>query len=213
MTELRKVGKAVDMITLLTTYSPQDLGGANYVNDLTNYAHIEKFDDHVSALLEVWREREKKNVLHISAHENWTIDRITTELAALTDQRVSDHSDISTMLVDVYEDPFIEKEIKDGAPSGIKKLDDMTNGFQDGELTILAARPSMGKSDVMLHIAKQSGWKGYLPTYFFTRNVPYKFTGSTHRINWTFFEKSNERSLHHVDRSVKKNFGRKLSGY
>ena len=166
MTELRKVGKAVDMITLLTTYSPQDLGGANYVNDLTNYAHIEKFDDHVGALLEVWREREKKNVLHISAHENWTIDRITTELAALTDQRVSDHSDISTMLVDVYEDPFVEKEIKDGAPSGIKKLDDMTNGFQDGELTILAARPSMGKSDVMLHIAKQSGWKGYLPLIF-----------------------------------------------
>ena len=86
MTELRIAGKVVDMITLLTTYSPQDLGGANYVNDLTNYAHIEKFDDHVDALLEVWREREKKNVLHISAHEDWSIDRITTELAALTDQ-------------------------------------------------------------------------------------------------------------------------------
>ncbi len=166
MTALRTAGKPVDLITLLTSCSPQDLGGANYVNDLTNYAHIEKFDDHVGALLEVWREREKNNVLHVSAHENWTIDRITSELAALTDNRVSDHSDISSMLVDVYEDPFVEKEIKDGALSGIGKLDDMTNGFQDGELTILAARPSMGKSDVMLHIAKQSGWKGYLPILF-----------------------------------------------
>ncbi|MDS9471519.1 DnaB-like helicase C-terminal domain-containing protein [Sporosarcina pasteurii] len=166
MIELRKAGKTVDMITLLTSYSPQDLGGANYLNDLTNYAHLERFDNHVGELLDVWREREKKNVLHVSAHEDWSIDKITAELTALTDNRVNDHSDILSMLVDVYEDAFIEKDIKEGAPSGIDKLDDMTNGFQDGELTILAARPSMGKSDVMLHIAKQSGWKGYLPIIF-----------------------------------------------
>ncbi|MCG7335073.1 AAA family ATPase [Sporosarcina sp. ACRSM] len=166
MVELRKAGKTVDLITLLTSYSPQDLGGANYLNDLTNYAQLERFDDHVGALLEVWREREKKNILHLSARENWSIDRITTELALLTDNRVSDHADISSMLVEVYEDPFVEKEIQDGAPSGITALDEMTNGFQDGELTILAARPSMGKSDVMLHIAKQAGWKGYVPILY-----------------------------------------------
>jgi len=166
MSELRAAGKAVDIITLLTTYSPQDLGGANYLNDLSNYAHIEKFDDHVSVLLDVWRDREKKNVLHIVAHEDWSIDRITTQIAALTDNRVNDHSDISSLLIEVYEDPFTEKEIKDGAPSGIEKLDEMTNGFRDGELIIVAARPSMGKSDVMLHIAKASGWKGYIPMIF-----------------------------------------------
>ena len=42
----------------------------------------------------------------------------------------------------------------------------MTGGFQDGEVTILAARPSMGKSDVMLHFAKAAGWAGYLPIVF-----------------------------------------------
>lgn len=36
----------------------------------------------------------------------------------------------------------------------VEKLDEMTNGFQDGELIILAARASMGKSDVMLHLAR-----------------------------------------------------------
>lgn len=166
MIELHKSGKNVDLITLLTSFSPQDLGGANYLNDLMNYAHLEKFDEHVGLLLEVWREREKKNLLHVSAQEDWKIDKIMSELTALTDNRTSDHSDISSMLVDVYEAPFFEKETKEGAPSGIAKLDEMTNGFQDGELTILAARPSMGKSDVMLQIAKQSGWKGYLPIVF-----------------------------------------------
>lgn len=166
MIELRKAGKSVDLITLLTSYSPQDLGGANYVNDLMNFAYPEKFDAHVGVLLDKWREREKKNVLHISMQEDWTIDKITSALTALTDNRVSDHADISSLLVDVYESPFIEQEMKEGAPSGIAKLDDMTNGFQEGELTILAARPSMGKSDVMLQFAKQAGWKGYLPIIF-----------------------------------------------
>jgi replicative DNA helicase len=33
-------------------------------------------------------------------------------------------------------------------------------------VTILAARPSMGKTDVMLHFAKTAGWAGYLPLVF-----------------------------------------------
>ncbi|MFC5602696.1 replicative DNA helicase [Sporosarcina koreensis] len=166
MKELRASGKAVDFVTLLTTFSPQDLGGANYVKDLTNYAHIEKFDDHVGAMLDVWREREKQNVLQIAGQENWPIDRVMSELDALMDNRVSDHANIFDLLMDVYEDPFTEKGIEEGAPSGIGKLDEMTNGFQDGELVILAARPSMGKSDVMLHIAKNAGWEGRLPIVF-----------------------------------------------
>nr|WP_269153335.1 DnaB helicase C-terminal domain-containing protein [Neobacillus sedimentimangrovi] len=48
----------------------------------------------------------------------------------------------------------------------MKKLDEVTGGFQKGEVTILAARPSMGKTDVMLHFAKMTGWAGYLPLVF-----------------------------------------------
>jgi replicative DNA helicase len=33
-------------------------------------------------------------------------------------------------------------------------------------VTIIAARPSMGKTDVMLHFAKMTGWDGYLPLVF-----------------------------------------------
>ena len=40
-----------------------------------------------------------------------------------------------------------------GKPSGFIKLDNLTNGFHNGELIILAARPSMGKTAMALNIA------------------------------------------------------------
>jgi replicative DNA helicase len=41
-----------------------------------------------------------------------------------------------------------------GVASGFKMLDKMTSGFQPGELTIIAARPSMGKTAFSLNIAQ-----------------------------------------------------------
>jgi replicative DNA helicase len=40
-----------------------------------------------------------------------------------------------------------------GVPSGYKKFDQMSSGFQKGDLVVLAARPSMGKTALALNIA------------------------------------------------------------
>lgn len=40
-----------------------------------------------------------------------------------------------------------------GVPTGYKKLDEMTSGFQKGDLIVLAARPSMGKTALALSLA------------------------------------------------------------
>ncbi|MFW5856520.1 MAG: replicative DNA helicase [Planctomycetota bacterium] len=44
-----------------------------------------------------------------------------------------------------------------GVPTGYSKLDELTSGFQPGELIILAARPSMGKSTLGLNILEHVG--------------------------------------------------------
>ena len=48
-----------------------------------------------------------------------------------------------------------------GIPSGYKKLDLMSSGFQKGDLIVLAARPSMGKTALALSIGEYAALHGY----------------------------------------------------
>jgi replicative DNA helicase len=45
-------------------------------------------------------------------------------------------------------------------PSGFKKLDELTSGFQPAELVIVAARPSMGKTAFVLNVATNAATHG-----------------------------------------------------
>lgn len=165
MRDLRQQNKGVDVITLLTYYDPNTVGGANYLSELQKMANELRFDHYETAVLDHWREREKKGILHRANEENWTIDAITSELDKLHDDQVDDHSDIMGLTVEVYEAPYQPREVTPSAPTGISDLDAM-NVLNNAELTILAARPSMGKSDVMLQFSKFSGWANYLPVIY-----------------------------------------------
>jgi replicative DNA helicase len=55
-----------------------------------------------------------------------------------------------------------------GVPSGFPKLDDLTAGFQPGDLIIIAARPSMGKTALALNIAYNAAYEAQVPVAFFS---------------------------------------------
>ena len=59
------------------------------------------------------------------------------------------------------------KRIK-GISTGFTKLDEMTGGFHSGELIILAARPSMGKTAFALNIAWHVATRLFLPVAVFS---------------------------------------------
>ncbi|MBV8430272.1 MAG: replicative DNA helicase, partial [Solirubrobacterales bacterium] len=53
-----------------------------------------------------------------------------------------------------------------GTPSGFKDIDEVTGGFQPGNLVVIAARPSMGKSALVANIAENASLKGHAVALF-----------------------------------------------
>ncbi len=53
-----------------------------------------------------------------------------------------------------------------GTPSGFKDLDEKTGGFQPGNLIVIAARPSMGKSALVANIAENAALAGFAVALF-----------------------------------------------
>ena len=64
--------------------------------------------------------------------------------------------DIKEGLIDLYLD--CEKDLGEisGIPSGFKDLDGLTGGFQESDLVVIGARPSVGKTAFALNIALQA---------------------------------------------------------
>jgi len=58
-----------------------------------------------------------------------------------------------------------------GVSSGFKKLDDMTAGLQNGELIIIAGRPSMGKTALALNIAEHAALMDDNPVAIFSMEM------------------------------------------
>lgn len=163
---LRQQGQSVDAVTLMTYYDPRQFGGAPALIGMQDKANPQKFDGYVKALIDTYRNREKRNIVSKAVMEDWSLDDILTELDKLQDDSFEGHYTARDLAVEVAESPWMEQAEKRGVTTGIKDLNSMTYGLQDSELTILAARPSMGKSDIMLHFAKQAGWSGHLPIIF-----------------------------------------------
>jgi replicative DNA helicase len=84
-------------------------------------------------------------------------ERLMLEVAH--DDRQKDFRSIEEVLdteIDKLHRLSLEQTALTGTPSGFKDLDDMTGGFQPGNLVIVAARPSMGKSALVCNIAENA---------------------------------------------------------
>jgi len=100
------------------------------------------------------------------------VDRAEQIVFELAQQRVTgDFSEIGPLLTESFE--RITKLYEagtdvTGVPCGFRELDRLTSGFQPGNLVILAARPSMGKSALALCIAANLGVRESIPVALFT---------------------------------------------
>ena len=79
-----------------------------------------------------------------------------------------------------------------GIPTGYADLDEMTGGLQNGELVILAARPSMGKTALALNIARNAAMDHQKKVAVFslemtTRALVLRLLSSEARVDFSIF--------------------------
>jgi replicative DNA helicase len=100
------------------------------------------------------------------------VDRAEQLIFELSQSRVSsEFAHIEALLKESFERITALYEAGEevtGVPSGFRDIDRLTSGFQPGNLIILAARPSMGKSGLALCMAANIAVRKELPVALFT---------------------------------------------
>src|ERR1700748_2756283 len=181
MQSLAQKSQPIDIFTVveeLKTRMELDIvGGAYYVTKLTNSvvssAHIET---HARIILQKFIQRE---LIRISgeiigdAYEDSTdvfdlLDDAESKLFEITNNHLRKNFDtIDSVLVKTIqriEDLRHKNEDVTGVPSGYASLDRVTYGWQNTDLIILAARPSVGKTALALNLARNAALHPSKPT-------------------------------------------------
>lgn len=169
MLELKNKGMAIDQITMLDHLSGsgklEEAGGAVYISDLANYmptaAHAE---DYAKIIREKSDLRKLINISSDVITKAFEEDTSSLDLVQDAESRIFDITErnkgeminIKEMAHQVYEQIDRMSKRSDeliGLPTGYKYIDQATQGLRDGELIIVAARPSVGKTALVLNIA------------------------------------------------------------
>jgi replicative DNA helicase len=174
ITDLYARNEPVDLITL-TNYLKgknglEEVGGIQYLSSLASFVPTSANVKYHSRIV-----REKalvRNLLHSVtdiAKNVYDNDLDSDELIDYAEKKIFDLSDkkIKTSFFTMKElisDTFVtierlydKKESITGVPSGFKDIDELTTGFQKGDLIIIGGRPGMGKTAFSLNIAQHVG--------------------------------------------------------
>jgi replicative DNA helicase len=160
----------IDILTLseqLKSESRLDIiGGASYLTELTNAvptaAHLEQYAEIVAE--KSIRRRlidASEDILRVSYDENKSlqelIEEAETRLFNVSQKHVrQDITSLESILGDSFDrldDLHRNKGGLRGIPTGLRDLDKFLAGLQRSDLVVVAARPSMGKTTLMLNMA------------------------------------------------------------
>lgn len=122
----------------------------------------------------------KRDILKLSQDIEKNIEKKpTNEIAASLEQEfnkinnknIKDTGEINQSLVDIIN--TAEQRYKTGGgivgiPTGYRKIDEGINGLNKGDLIIIAARPSMGKTTLVLNMFLNTSIKFYKAVSFFS---------------------------------------------
>jgi replicative DNA helicase len=127
------------------------------------------------AVLEAHHRRQLRSagdrLIRESAVSTLSVDQIVSNAEAgltveASKEEVQSSKSVVSRFIDSTQERFARKGHLSGITSGFHRLDQMTDGFQFGELAIIAARPSIGKTAIAIAIAKAAAIDNRIPTLF-----------------------------------------------
>ena len=174
--------KPIDLVTVRNELETRKLldavGGTDYlvllVDSVPNAANIEYYANIVRDKALLRSLIQTATQLCREAYDSTdeaalVLDRAEKQVFELAQQQVADSV---TSIKDVIRRTFEKLEALDGSvtgvPTGFFKLDELTSGFQSGEMIVVAARPSMGKTAVALNMAEYMAVDEKRPVLFFS---------------------------------------------
>lgn len=178
MAGLSERGEAIDTVTLRAGLDRagvlQRAGGPAYVSSLIDglptasnveqYARIIKDKSSLRQLISA-SDRIIREALDGGADTDELLDRAEHTIFQISEGKLRKGflsvRDVAMDTMREIEELLERGEYVTGVPTGFTRLDAMTAGLQKGDLVILAARPSMGKTalalNIALHVALEAG--------------------------------------------------------
>ncbi len=206
--KLINASKPADVITVYEHLQgmgkAEEIGGLLYLNQLAQYVPSAT---NIRRYAEIVRERSILRKLVTASDDiatnafnpqGKTVDRILDEaeqkILAIGEEGARNKQgfqSLDTLVVDLLDRV---QEMADnpmdvtGVPTGFVDLDRMTSGLQAGDLVVLAARPSMGKTSFAVNIAEHVALNEGLPVAIFSMEMgaaqlAVRIVGSIGRVN------------------------------
>lgn len=169
-TDLALKGRPIDILTTRSWLADRDLlqrvGGSTYLAQiLDSVPAVANVDDYAKTVREKWRMRQLIASCQRVAAEGYGAVENVQQFIDMAEQAVYEiartpESTTVQQLKDVIRTTFDRLNAAwqrgnriTGTPSGFTKLDKLTGGFNPGDLVIVAARPGMGKTSLVLNMA------------------------------------------------------------
>jgi len=174
-----------DLLTLTTELNKRqqlaDVGGAFYLAGLVdNVSTAANIEYHAKIVFEKSMSRKLINASTQIAQRAYEatenaedlLDEAEQMIFALSERKLSrGFTHLNPILHDTFENIehlHAHDSSVTGVATGFTKLDEMTAGFQPGDLIIIAARPSMGKTALCLNIARNASIDGKIGVGIFS---------------------------------------------
>jgi replicative DNA helicase len=191
ITALAKKDQPFDVVTLLDILKSNnqldDAGGETYLFELANNTPSVA---NISAYADIVREKSVQRQLIQVANEIADLaynpsGREVTELLDLAETKVfaigeqtggeGGPESIKSILVKTVEKIdtlYHNGDTITGLATGLKDFDERTSGLQPSDLIIVAGRPSMGKTSLVMNMAEHAAIQGGKPVLVFSMEMP-----------------------------------------